>query len=414
MGGNNPQLMVNEIAEKIAEGKVNISLLCGAEALHSISLARKKGKSVRWPEYDSLPEIYGETKAGSNDIEIQHGLRLPIHAFPLFENALREEENISVDANIQKTSEMCSSFAKVAQANPHAWFRDGKSAEEIRTITPSNRMICFPYSKYMNSLWNVDQATAIILTSVAPAKKLGIPAKKWVFIHGAGDCVDAWCPTEKLNYCSVPGITAAAEHALQQAGIEITDVDIFDLYSCFPCVPKLARKMIGIETVDWGSLTITGGLAYFGGPGNNYSSHAICSMVERLRNQPGRFGLVYGTGWYLAKHSVGIYAGRPKEGEFGTVDREGIRRKIESLPYPRFTAEARGKASLETFTVVYDRDGQPDYAIIIGRQDDGQRFIANTSGDSSLFEHLMTHDVVGLKGKVKYLVEKDINVFDVS
>jgi acetyl-CoA C-acetyltransferase len=414
IGGNNPQLMVNEIAEKIGEGKINIALLAGAEALHSVSLARKEGKSLPWPKYSGAPELYGEIRAGSNDIELQHGLRLPIHAFPLFENAWREEEKLSLEENIRKTSEMCSSFAKVAQSNPYAWFRDGKSAETIRTVTPDNRMICFPYPKYMNSIIIVDQAAAIILTSVATAKRLGIPSEKWVFVHGAGDCVDAWYVTEKLNYHSAPGIAAAADHALRQAGLAIPDIDMFDLYSCFPCVPKIAKKMMGIRTTRWDFLTVTGGLPYFGGPGNNYSSHAICSMVERLRKEPGKFGLVYGTGWYFAKHAVGIYGARPREGEFGIVDRQRIRRTIESLPYPPFTAKARGTAFLETFTVVYDHDQQPDYAIIIGRQDDGQRFIANTRREPSVFEYLVTHDVVGLKGSVKHLVEQDLNIFDVS
>lgn len=414
IGGNNPQLMVNEIAEKIGKGKVNISLLCGGEALHSVSLARKKGKALPWRNYSGSQEIYGETRGGSSDVELQHGLRLPIHAFPLFENALREEEKLSFEENITKTSEMCSRFAKVAQSNPYAWFRDGKSSGEIRTVTPANRMICFPYPKYMNSIWNVDQATAIILTNVAAAKSLGIPPEKWIFIHGVGDCVDAWYPIEKLNYHSAPGIAATAKHALEQAGLTIPDIDMFDLYSCFPCVPKIARKMIGIGTTDWDSLTVTGGLPYFGGPGNNYSSHAICTMVERLRKNPGRFGLVYGTGWYLAKHAVGIYGARPKEGEFGIVDRQRIRRMIEGLPYPRATSKPEGKATLETFTVVYDHDQRPEYAIIIGRQEDGQRFIANTAGEPSLFEYLLTHDVVGLKGRVRHLAEHGINIFEIS
>ncbi|MBI5117813.1 acetyl-CoA acetyltransferase [Candidatus Poribacteria bacterium] len=411
-GGNNPQFMINEIAREIAEGRSGISLLCGGEALHSRYLSRKLGKPLPWPQYSGVPQIYGEETGGSNEIELQHGLRLPIHAFPLFENALREEEDgLSIEENVEQTARMCSAFANVARSNPHAWFRDGKSVGQIKTITPSNRMVCFPYPKYMNSIWNVDMASAIIITSAATARKLGIPEEKWVFIHGAGDCTDAWYPTEKLNYHSIPGIRLAADYALIQAGVAIDDVEVFDLYSCFPCVPKMAKKMMGIKTTDWGALTVTGGLPYFGGPGNNYSSHAVCSLVERLRKEPGKFGLTYATGWYFAKHAVGIYSARPKETEFGTVNCEQIRREIANLPYPPFILKAEGEATLETFTVVHNHDGQPDYAIIIGRQNDGRRFIANTERDPSLFQFLTTRDVIGLKGKVKYSPDLEINIF---
>jgi acetyl-CoA C-acetyltransferase len=411
IGGNNGQFMIQEIAEKIAEGEINISLLCGAEALYSAHLARKLGQSLPWPEWPGTQTLYGELKGGSNDLELQHGMRLPIHAFPLFENAMREEKGLTIGENTRETAELCSAFAEVARSNVHAWFRDGKSPEEIRTVTPENRMICFPYPKFMNSLWNVDQASAILLTNVATAKSLGIPSEKWIYVLGAGHCVDAWYPIEKLNYHSAPGLKLAADHALEQADLSISDIEIFDLYSCFPCVPKMAKKMMGISADDWGSLTVTGGLANFGGPGNNYCSHSVCSMVERLRKEPRKSGLVYGTGWYLAKHSVGIYSATPKEGEFGKTDQDRIQREVESLPYPKITPKAEGDATLETFTVAYDREGKPDYAIIVGRQEDGSRFIANTEEDPALFEYLVTNDVVGLKGIVKHSETDNVNIF---
>lgn len=414
IGGNNPQFMVSEIAERISKGEINISLLCGAEASYSVALASRLGKYLPWPDYEGVPTIYGEVKRGTSDVERRHGLHRPIQGYPLFENALREYEELSIEENMRLTSEMCAAFAKVARANPYAWFKDGKSAEEIRTVTPDNRMISFPYPKYMNAIWNVDLASAIILTNVATAKKLAIPREKWIFVQGVADCWDAWHPIDKLNYHTAPGIKIAADQALQQAGVTIDDVEVFDLYSCFPCAPKLAKKMMGIRTEDWESLTVTGGLAYFGGPGNNYPSHAICSMVERLRGQPEKIGLVYGIGWFMTKHSIGIYSAGPKEEEFGTVDRERMQREVEGLSYPEFTADADGAATLETFTVMHDREGRPDYAIIIGRLDDGRRFIANTATDLSLFDYLMTNDVVGLKGRVKHSDKDEKNIFEVA
>ena len=84
----------------------------------------------------------------------------------------------------RRSSASCGrAFSEVAAANPYAWIREAKTAEEIRTPRPTNRMIGFPYTKYMNSNNDVDMGAALIMCSVEKAQALGIPRDRWVFPH---------------------------------------------------------------------------------------------------------------------------------------------------------------------------------------------------------------------------------------
>src|SRR4029077_8013857 len=208
---------------------------------------------------------------------------------------------------------LCSRLSAVAAENPYAWFRAARAPDEIATPGPSNRMIGFPYPKLMNAIIEVDQAAAVLMTSVAEARALGIPRDRWVYLRGTGQAHDRWFVSERVDYTSSPAIREAGRQTLDSAGITIDRVDHLDLYSCFPAAVQIGRDMLGIAPDDPRPLTVTGGLPYFGGPGNNYSMHDIAETMARGRTRPGSIGLVTALGWYLTKHAVGIYAGEPKD-----------------------------------------------------------------------------------------------------
>ena len=142
-------------------------------------------------------------------------------------------------------------------------------------------------------------------------------------------------------------------------------------------------------------------LPYFGGPGNNYVTHAVAEMMQRLRAAPGQFGLVTANGNYLTKHSAGIYSTRPPAQAFAPADPARLQAELDRVPQPRFVALADGPARIETWTVMHDVRG-PTGAIVIGRLADGARFLANTPVDAGLLAELQAGEQLGRAGQVHH------------
>ncbi len=289
----------------------------------------------------------------------------------------------------------------MAAAHPHAWFRDAKSAETIGTVTARNRMVAYPYTKFMNAIMEVDQSAAIVMTTVGEARALGIPEERWVYLHGGGDAYDLWHVRDRVEYHTSLGMTTAFREALAQAGIGPDALGPVDLYSCFPVAPQFAARILGFPTDGSRPLTVTGGLPYFGGPGNNYVMHAIVTMVERLRAYPGAFGLVSGLGWYMTKHAVGIYGATPPSRAWHRPPRETVQAAVDATPHPIAVERGEGPARIETYTVLHDREGAPNDAIVIARLTDGRRVFANVDADRDLFAALEHTEMVGAPGHLR-------------
>ena len=401
VGGNTPQWLVNETAAQIAAGRVRLALLAGAEAVHTLTRARRTHTELRWTlNGTGTPTRVGDPRPGTTDHETAHGLQAPAAIYPLFENALRAHYGITLSEQRSRLGVLCSRMSAVAAQNPYAWFQRERSPEEIVTVTPTNRLIGFPYPKYMNAIIDVDQSAAVLMTSVAHARELGIDPARWVYLRGCGDAYDRWFMTERLDYYSSPALRLAGQKALAMAGLGVARIDYFDLYSCFPSAAQIARNMLGIAADDPRALTVTGGLPYHGGPGNNYSMHAIATMMAKVRAMPGAIGLVSALGWYVTKHAIGIYSAAPKDGPWVREDPAAYQSEVDRLPGPALAMEPQGRAQIETYTVIHDREGTPIRAIIIGRLADGRRFLANTPESGAVFESLMSGESIGRTGRV--------------
>lgn len=397
VGGNTPQYMVNVLAEAIAAGETDIAVLAGCEVMRTVGRARKAGIQLDWQEdIDEAPEVVGDGRIGVSPYEMRHGIGEPSGTYPLYENALQAHYHQSSADHRAALGRLFAPFTQVAAANPFAQVPVARSAEEIATITEANRIIAWPYTKFMNANIAVDQAAAIILTSVEKARALGVPRDKWVFLRGCADTTEKWFMSDRVDYHSAPAIRVGAARALAAAGVGIDDVSDFDIYSCFPCAVEIACDEIGLAHDDPRGLTVTGGLPYFGGPGNNYSLHGIAGMMDRLRARPGGLGLVTANGWYLTKQSFGVYATEPGDRPFERTDPAGYQGEIDALPSPSLAEQADGPATIETYSVVFDRSG-PRRGIVIGRLDDtGARFLANTpKDDAAQMRALMADDTVG-------------------
>lgn len=402
IGGNTPQWLVSDTAQAISEGRVGVALLVGAETMNSAARAKKTNTRLPWstPAGDP-PPVLGDDRDGVSPYELNHGFMLPVQIYPMFENALRSHAGRDIPAHQAYIGALYSGFTKVAAQHPYAWFPTERSAEDLMTVTADNRYIGFPYPKRVNAIIDVDQGAAVIMTSVGRARALGIPESRWVYLRGSGEAHDHWFVTERTNYFSSPAIRAAGKAALAAAGTTIDQIAYFDLYSCFPSAVQLGRHALGIRIDDPRPLTVTGGLAYFGGPGNNYVMHSIATMLDRVREQPGSLGLVTGLGWYVTKHAVGIYSTTPGEHPWRRGDPKAPQAIVDADPKPVVVEEPHGSARIETYTVLHDRDGAPMRGVVIGRLGDARRFIAETPADRDILETLERTEGVGCPGVVE-------------
>ena len=411
IGGETPQRLVNETAAAIAEGRVRLALLAGAEALESRRLARRANAHLPWPVRGNPEQVAGDQRPGFTEMEARHGATLPSRMYPLFENAIRAHAGDGIEEHQQQLGRLCARFAAVAAGNRYAWFPAARAAEEIAAVGLQNRMVCFPYTKLMNAIVEVDQAAAVIVTGAATARELGIPEERWVYLHGCGDAVDKWFVGERLNYYASPAIQAATSRALGMAGIGVVDVAAFDLYSCFPSAVELALAALGLRADDPRPLTVTGGLPYAGGPGNNYVMHSIAATVERLRERRDDYALVTGLGWFATKHSAGVYSGRPPRGDWRRTPPAADQQRLDAMESPPLIEDAEGPATIETYTVAFNRERAPEQGIIIGRLETGARFFANTEADKELLWSMTREEFVGRRGRVSHDPATRRNVF---
>ena len=311
MGGNTPQMLVNRVCERIAAGEISSALVCGAEAYRTRMRAKKSGATLDWERQD--PDVVpGWTDSTSFDMghpaELALGIMMPTQTYPLFENALAHQAGRTSAEQTTVIAELWARYSAVAAANPLAWDRTEYSATEIATVTASNRIVGFPYTKHMVSNPDVDMASATIICSVERATQLGVPRELWVFPQSGADGKDPYL-SERTSFTSSAAIRYAGRAALDLAGVAIDDIAHLDVYSCFPSAVEIACGELDIPLDR--QLTVYGGLCFAGGPWNNPVGHAIAAMVGVLRDDPASFGLVTANGGNIQKHSFGVYSTEP-------------------------------------------------------------------------------------------------------
>ncbi len=394
IGGQVPQQFVNEAAGLLARGEAETVLICGAETYYPRSADAVRGEQAL---IQGVPSDYDEEDAvGSSELEARHGLTLPIHGFPLFENALWAQSGLDRDAWLARVGTTWAGFSEVAARHPNAWTRHPATAEEIVTPGPDNRPIAFPYTKRMVSLVMADLGAAIILTTEKRARATRGGGGRPVYFLGGGYAKDRQrFMVEKSDFTRSPAMARAARLAEERAGVRVEDVDCFDLYSCFPCAVSVARRELGIDDGDPRPLTLTGGLGFFGGPGSNYALHGIATTAEAIADGRYRLGMTTALGWFMHKYAVGIYGATPRgDGPLGG-DLEDAARPEAGDPPVAIDDAPEGLGTIETYTVIFARDRTPVRAIVYGRTAEGERFVANAPDDADTYAELMTRNQIG-------------------
>ncbi|MGI4901417.1 MAG: acetyl-CoA acetyltransferase [Janthinobacterium lividum] len=410
-GGDSPQIMLARACERIAQGASQVALIVGGEALRSELAAKRAGLQLEWGEdAPSKPNELTGVKGMYTDDEEKHGMRSAIAMYALIGQSLRHAAGQTVEQYRQASARLFSRFAGIAKDNPLATRRKGYSTEMLETVTPENPFVGFPFTKLMTASAYIDQAAAFFVVSEARADALGIARDKRVYLHGTAQAHDQWFVSDRERLDESPAMRLTAQHALAQAGKQLDDVSFFDLYSCFPSAVQIACKELGISPDDPRDLTVTGGLPYFGGPGNNYVTHAIAEMVQRVRSKPGSYGLVMANGGLVTKEAVGLYSTDVPSKPFVREDPSIIQDEIDKAPKAKLAATPQGAAVIETYAVLHGKKG-PEAGVLFGRLNaTNERFMAVTPDDPQTLEKLQGQEAIGLRGTVSQKDGKNVFV----
>lgn len=398
-GGNIPQKLVHQTSLRILAGEVNLVAVVGSEAMHAASIARKSGQKPMWTmQGDDVPrpELVEEDRVPFTAEEYTNGLTQPVDVYPLFENARRARLGWSIAHQREKLGELWHNFATVAASNPHAWVTNAPSADQIANPSASNRMVSFPYTKLLVANLPVDMGAAYLLASYDTAVALGVPRDRMVFPHMGADATDHWFVSERPVFDASPAMSAIWER-LQSFGARRDELAHIDLYSCFPTVVQTACDVLGRDAFDAHHIpSLTGGLTFGGGPGNNYVTHSIAAMVERLRENPGDTGLVTALGWFSTKHAWGTYATEPPAQDFQHASVQDVVDAQEKV----VVRQEDGPVTVETYTVVHGRDGEPTRLVVAARHRDGTRVWAKSEDPASMNAAEMS-ELIGLPAHIR-------------
>ena len=391
VGGQGPQHLVNEFAHAIAAGEAEMVLLVGSEAISTVRHLTGLGQTRDWSEtVEGDVEDRGLGLEGLLTAELaRHGARTPIHLYALFENARRARVGLDRAAYARTMGALFAPFTEVAATNPHAMAPERLTAAEIAEITQRNRMVADPFPRRVIARDQANQGAAVLMTSVGRARALGIPEDRYIYLHGGSDVAER-TPIQRQDLSRSPATVLACQAALATAGVELADISVFDLYSCFPIAVFNVLDGLGLAPDDPRPLTVTGGLPFFGGAGNNYSMHAIAGMVRALRRAPDQTGLLGANGGFLSKYSVGIYSARPRPWQ--SFSSTALQQEIDSWPAPALTDA--GEGTVETYTI--DHGGAAPVATLVVRTADGHRFVAMSDpADPALATRMMGEEPLG-------------------
>ena len=393
-GGNYVQTTLNKSALDIQAGRREIVIITGAECGNTQAKAARAQTELDWREVPGTPDVMmGEEMEMRHEAEVAIKLGRPIHVYPIFELALRHHMGLGVQEHLEQVSALWAGFSAVAAENPHAWIRDAKTAEEIRTPSAVNRPVTYPYPKFMNSNNNVDQGAALILCSESKAAALGIPREKWVYPWAGTDAHDHQYVSNRDNLYSSPAIRLAGGRCLALAGVTVEDLDRVDVYSCFPVAVQVAARELGLDQTK--PLTVTGGLTWAGGPLNNYVMHSIARMAELLRAAPGEKGLITANGGYLTKHAFGVYSTEPPSQPYQHDD---LQPQVDAMLKREAVIGYEGDATVEGYTVRYAGDAM-EKAFVACRRPDDKRAWAVTS-DPDVMSAMIEEEFCGRSVKV--------------
>jgi acetyl-CoA C-acetyltransferase len=402
VGGSTPQWMVNQACNRIAAGEVKGVLIVGCEAFDSVRRNAAAGGSDDRGRSDELePDtVMGDDRSPVMAEELAAKLVAPASIYPMFEQALAHAAGRTPDEQRVWLGKLMAPFTTVAHSHAElSWFPRALTADEISTVGPDNRMVAEPYTKNLNAILQVDMAAAMILMSAETAEAAGVPRDKWVFPWAGAKLDDVWFLAQRPHFDRSIPIEEIGRAVFAAAGIGVDDVAHLDLYSCFPSAVQMGANALGIALDDPRGLTVTGGLPYFGGPGNNYVTHSIAIMAQRLRENPSDVGLCTGISWYVTKNALGLYSATPPRSGWQNPDMSDAQARIDATAI-EVASDGEGPAVVDAFTVEHDKEAGPVRAPIYATLADGRRVVA-TPADADIPKQLSGRGIIGEKVNIR-------------
>ncbi len=384
------QTLIGEACQRIARGEIGAAIIAGSDAGYRLLRAQLAG--VRAPETPSEgePDILMQPKDElRHPVEVRSGVQMPVGLYALLESAFRRKQGWSINEHRDRLAELYARLARVTVDNPHAWNRVAVPAAEIRDGSKRNPMQAFPYTRYHCSTWNVDQAAAILLCSVGRAKALGISPSRWVFPVASSESNHMVPVSARGDLSTLHGARIAGQAALAAAGLAPDAIDLVELYSCFPIAVELYADALGLPLTR--DLTVTGGMAFAGGPYNNYFLQATCRAIELLREGKGSNALLSCVSGIVTKQAFAVWSIAAPAGGFAHLDvTEDVAR---AMPVREVHDEYTGNAVVAGCTVLYGRDKAPKGLVLVDTPD-GRRAMATTE-DAALVAAIEGHELVG-------------------
>lgn len=412
VGGQAPQRLVNRLCESVHAGDTGVALLTGAEAIATIRDASRRSIELDWGEDPGGEyEDQWSDEPMATDYELRHGVAFPIHVYALFEQARRHELGQSLEEYRRTIARLFAPFSRVSEDNPYAQYPAVRDERFIGEVSEKNYPVCEPYTKWMVAQDAVNQGAAVLVTSAGRARELGIDPSRCVHLAAYAD-VDDVTVSCRPRLAGSLAQSLAVNKALDEAGRAIGDMSHIDFYSCFPIAVSSVCETLSLDPDSAPPLTLTGGLPYFGGPGSNYSMHAIAEVVKRIRERPETEGIVVANGGYLSKHSVGVYTGVLRS-DWRPVSSAAERRRAKAQDDVTVIEDGTGPGTIESYAAIYAR-GRPADGFIVGRHDaSGARFLARVApGDAAALDALFHDEVVGTAVDVRHA--DGINTFTLA
>lgn len=406
-GGESPVRFIHEAALRIQRGESVVAAVVGAEAQYTVAAAMKGNVNLPWANRDKQAKLL-TGREFSAPVAVDHGVAIPTNVYPFYENASQAHWGQTQREALAESGQIWSALSEVAATHPNAWLQQGFSADYITTPAEKNRLIAWPYTKHMVANPLVNQGAAVLLTSVATARALGISEDKWVYLLGGAAANEPRDYLQRDQFHQSHAQNAVLDAATRFAGGDAGHFGAMELYSCFPCVPKMARRSLKLPVTA--PMSVTGGLSFFGAPLNNYMTHAAASLVRAVRAQPNVLGLLYGQGEYVTKHHAIVLSATPGA-DVPLDEKYSVQTQADAQrgSVPVFLPDYSGPAKIETFTVIYSRDGKPEFGTVIGLTPAGERLMARVpAGDEKTIGLLTDLDVtpVGTAGTVSRLDAK--------
>lgn len=380
VGGQSPLALLQDAAQRIANGQSQVALVCGAEAQHTVTQALKQGIELPWtaPGSDAQMPLRGADIVHS--LAVRLGCSQPLSIYPFYETASAAHWRQSPSAAQRESGELWGRYSQHATSNAAAWLPGPYSAADIITASSDNRMVAWPYTKLMVANPQVNQGAAVLLTSLERARDAGIPEQQLVYPWGGAQAQEPRDFLARDHYWESHAQNAVLTACVHLAGGAF---EALELYSCFPCVPKMARRILGLPARF--EPTVTGGLTFFGAPLSNYMTHAVCAMVRRLRTSLSvSRGLLYGQGEFVTKHHGLVLARRPYPGH-PALAYSNVQQIADShrLVVPAVEAEPRGAGQLEAFTLLYHPNGELRHGVAMVRTPHNTRTLARVAADDN-------------------------------